>query len=107
MSPLIPDIAMVPGVGRSGSSPYRRGATAASGSDLSTRQFIQGLKLESTSHQEKKKKTKNEAGSSLPSGSIYGLWILGMVSNALEAKRLRGEGLLIKGRLRGSFKVAS
>lgn len=29
-----------PGVGRSGSSPYRRGATAASGSDLSTRQFI-------------------------------------------------------------------
>nr|GEX90104.1 hypothetical protein [Tanacetum cinerariifolium] len=29
-----------PGVGRSGSSPYRRGATAASGSDLSTWQFI-------------------------------------------------------------------
>ncbi|CAK7322397.1 unnamed protein product [Dovyalis caffra] len=67
-----------------------------------------GLKLESTSHQrEEKKKTKNEAGSSLPSGSIYGLWILGMVSNAPEAKRLRGEGLLIKGRLRGSFKKRS
>ncbi|KAH0446053.1 hypothetical protein IEQ34_025115 [Dendrobium chrysotoxum] len=29
-----------PGVGRSESSPYRRGATAASGSYLSTRQFI-------------------------------------------------------------------
>ena len=40
MSPLIPDMLRCPGVGRSGSSPYRRGATAASGSDLSTRQFI-------------------------------------------------------------------
>ncbi|KAK7365435.1 hypothetical protein VNO78_39633 [Psophocarpus tetragonolobus] len=40
MSPQIPDMLWCPGVGRSGSSPYRRGATAASGSDLSTRQFI-------------------------------------------------------------------
>ncbi|KAK4371272.1 hypothetical protein RND71_010747 [Anisodus tanguticus] len=32
MSPLIPDMLWYPGVGRSGSSPYRRGATAASGS---------------------------------------------------------------------------
>lgn len=40
MSPLIPDMLWCPWVGRSGSSPYRRGATAASGSDLSTRQFI-------------------------------------------------------------------
>ncbi|MED6186187.1 hypothetical protein PIB30_064328, partial [Stylosanthes scabra] len=36
MSPFIPDMLWCPGVGRSGSSPYRRGATAASGSDLST-----------------------------------------------------------------------
>jgi hypothetical protein len=34
---------------------------------------------------------------------------LRMVSNGQpwKAKRLRGEGLLVKGRLRGSFKVAS
>ncbi|CAJ1957483.1 unnamed protein product [Sphenostylis stenocarpa] len=37
---FIPDMLWYPGVGRSGSSPYRREATAASGSDLSTRQFI-------------------------------------------------------------------
>ncbi|KAL9426589.1 hypothetical protein AB3S75_033387 [Citrus x aurantiifolia] len=37
MSPLIPDMLWCPGVGRSGSSPYRCGVTAASGSDLSTR----------------------------------------------------------------------
>lgn len=41
-APLISDMLWYPGVGRSGSSPYRRGATAASGSDLSTRQYSSG-----------------------------------------------------------------
>jgi len=39
------------------------------------------------------------------------LWLMdigdGFQWATLEAKRLRGEGLLVKGRLRGSFKVAS
>ncbi|MED6224175.1 hypothetical protein PIB30_081397 [Stylosanthes scabra] len=39
MSPLIPDMLWCLGVGRSGSSPYRRVATAVSTFDLSTRQF--------------------------------------------------------------------
>jgi hypothetical protein len=57
----------------------------------------------------REEKIKNKVGSSLPSGSIYGLWILGMVSNGQpwKAKRLRGEGLLVRSRLRSSFKVAS
>ncbi|KAK8704903.1 hypothetical protein V6N13_048515 [Hibiscus sabdariffa] len=38
--PLFPTCYGVSGVGRSGLSLYRLGATAASGSDLSTRQFI-------------------------------------------------------------------
>ncbi|GKC64433.1 ubiquitin carboxyl-terminal hydrolase 5 isoform X1 [Tanacetum coccineum] len=37
---LNPELLWCTGVGRSESSPYRRGATAASGSDLSTREFI-------------------------------------------------------------------
>jgi hypothetical protein len=68
-----------------------------------------GAILPSYLHYQREDKIKNEVGSSLPSGSIYGLWILGMVSNGQpwKAKRLRVEGLLVKGRLRGSFKVTS